>query len=71
MDILTVQDLLNILKKEKLPLSTKIILSSDEEGNNYGECFTYGTIKGGVVLYPHGYHDSPSEITEKSIYGGR
>lgn len=52
--IMTIRDFLDVIKQQKLPLDTKIYLSSDEEGNSY-----YGLAEFGIqgkakyfVLYP-------------------
>lgn len=50
---LTVKDLLEIVKQEKLPLSTKIFLSSDEEGNDFYGLAEFGLEGNSLVLYPY------------------
>lgn len=49
---LTLEDLLEVVKQEKLTPKAKIFLSIDEEGNEMYGLASFGIEKGELVLYP-------------------
>jgi hypothetical protein len=60
MEKMTVEQL--IIELEKMPQDMQVVLSSDEEGNNYYQGIYPERQNGFVVLYPGGYPEELDEI---------